>query len=113
MVSELDNQQKLNVINGQHHRAGGLTVTLARSDGSILGGSVAGLLRASSLVQVIVASFTTQEERDSKLRNKLENLSTWPKLAQEPSTVGSSASHGTLNQSFVQPRFPFNQSTGP
>jgi hypothetical protein len=46
--------------------------------------------------------FTTEDERDSKTWNKVENLSTSPEL-------GSSASHGTLNQSMVEPRFPLSK----
>lgn len=41
---------------GLRSRSGGLSVTLARSDGHIIGGGVAGLLMAASPVQVLILS---------------------------------------------------------
>jgi hypothetical protein len=63
----------------------------------------------------LLVNFTadSEDEKDSKLRNKVQNLSTSPKLVPGSSAVGSSASHETLNQSFGLPRFPLNQSIGP
>jgi|UniRef100_A0A2N9IW32 predicted DNA-binding protein with PD1-like motif len=43
--------------NGNRSRTGGLSVSLAGSDGRVLGGGVAGMLMAASPVQVIVGSF--------------------------------------------------------
>ncbi|CAA2963100.1 Hypothetical predicted protein [Olea europaea subsp. europaea] len=43
--------------NGNRSRTGGLSVSLAGSDGRVLGGGVAGMLRAASPVQIVVGSF--------------------------------------------------------
>ncbi|KAL3650656.1 hypothetical protein CASFOL_007059 [Castilleja foliolosa] len=43
--------------NGNRSRTGGLSVALAGSDGRVLGGGVAGMLKAASQVQVVVGSF--------------------------------------------------------
>ncbi|XP_057978056.1 AT-hook motif nuclear-localized protein 13 [Malania oleifera] len=43
--------------NGSRSRIGGLSVSLAGSDGRVLGGGVAGMLMAATPVQVIVGSF--------------------------------------------------------
>ncbi|KAK4389905.1 AT-hook motif nuclear-localized protein 10 [Sesamum angolense] len=47
----------LSESNGNRSRTGGLSVSLAGSDGRVLGGGVAGMLKAASPVQVIVGSF--------------------------------------------------------
>lgn len=46
--------------NGSRSRTGGLSVSLAGSDGRVLGGGVAGMLMAASPVQVIVGSFIAE-----------------------------------------------------
>ncbi|CAA3021809.1 Hypothetical predicted protein [Olea europaea subsp. europaea] len=43
--------------NGNCSRTGGLSVSLAGSDGRVLGGGVAGMLKAASPVQIVVGSF--------------------------------------------------------
>ncbi|KAL7111248.1 hypothetical protein ACP275_05G076400 [Erythranthe tilingii] len=43
--------------NGSRSRTGGLSVSLAGADGRVLGGGVAGMLKAASPVQVVVGSF--------------------------------------------------------
>ncbi|MCE5167260.1 hypothetical protein HAX54_045204 [Datura stramonium] len=43
--------------NGRHSRTGRLSVSMARPDGRIFGGVVAGMLTASTPVQVDVVSF--------------------------------------------------------
>ncbi|CAA3018060.1 Hypothetical predicted protein [Olea europaea subsp. europaea] len=43
--------------NGDCSRTGGLSVSLAGSDGKVLGGGVAGMLKAASPVQIVVGSF--------------------------------------------------------
>ena len=43
--------------NGNRSRTGGLSVSLAGSDGRVLGGGVAGMLMAASPVQVILNYF--------------------------------------------------------
>ncbi|KAJ0914069.1 putative AT-hook motif nuclear-localized protein [Helianthus annuus] len=49
--------------NGNHSKASGLSVSLAGSDGRVLGGGVAGVLVAASPVQVIVGSFVTDGKK--------------------------------------------------
>ncbi|XP_061371594.1 AT-hook motif nuclear-localized protein 10-like [Gastrolobium bilobum] len=46
-------------------RTGGLSVVIARSDGLVLGGGVAGMLTAASPVQVIVGSFIADSKKSS------------------------------------------------
>ncbi|KAB2053915.1 hypothetical protein ES319_A12G219100v1 [Gossypium barbadense] len=52
--------------NGSRSRSGGLSVSLAGSDGRVLGGGVAGMLRAASPVQVIVGSFIADGKKQSQ-----------------------------------------------
>ncbi|MBA0862458.1 hypothetical protein Goshw_008839 [Gossypium schwendimanii] len=52
--------------NGSHSRSGGLSVSLAGSDGRVLGGGVAGMLHAASPVQVIVGSFIADGKKQSQ-----------------------------------------------
>ncbi|KAK7263311.1 hypothetical protein RJT34_30899 [Clitoria ternatea] len=51
--------------NGERSRTGGLNVSLAGSDGRVLGGGVAGMLTAASPVQVIVGSFIADGKKSS------------------------------------------------
>ncbi|KAF7809988.1 AT-hook motif nuclear-localized protein 8-like [Senna tora] len=51
--------------NSGRSRAGGLSVSLAGSDGKVLGGGVAGMLIAASPVQVIVGSFIADGKKSS------------------------------------------------
>ncbi|XVF52371.1 hypothetical protein PTKIN_Ptkin05aG0013300 [Pterospermum kingtungense] len=51
--------------NSSHSRAAGLSVSLAGSDGRVLGGGVAGLLQAASPVQVIVGSFIADRKKQN------------------------------------------------
>ena len=43
--------------NGNRSRTGGLSVSLAGSDGRVLGGGVAGMLMAASPVQVLLCYY--------------------------------------------------------
>ncbi|MBA0689549.1 hypothetical protein Goari_007273 [Gossypium aridum] len=52
--------------NGSHSRSGGLSVSLAGSDGRVLGGGVAGMLHAASPVQVIVGSFIADGKKQNQ-----------------------------------------------
>ncbi|KAG4117160.1 hypothetical protein ERO13_D12G211600v2 [Gossypium hirsutum] len=56
--------------NGSHSRSGGLSVSLAGSDGRVLGGGVAGMLHAASPVQVIVGSFIADGKKQSQDASK-------------------------------------------
>jgi hypothetical protein len=57
-------------------RTGGMSVTLAASDGRIFGGGLSGLLIADGPVQVVIGSFIPghQQEQNPK-KQKLENVS--------------------------------------
>ncbi|XP_059441545.1 AT-hook motif nuclear-localized protein 13-like [Corylus avellana] len=88
--------------NGNRSRTGGLSVSLAGSDGRVLGGGVAGMLMAASPVQVIVGSFIA----DGKKPNS-NNLKSGPSAAPVPQmlnfgaplTVGSPPSQGASSES--------------
>ncbi|XP_059656768.1 AT-hook motif nuclear-localized protein 8-like [Cornus florida] len=56
-IISLSGSYLLTESNGNRSRTGGLSVSLAGSDGRVLGGGVAGMLTAASPVQVIVGSF--------------------------------------------------------
>ncbi|KAK2407304.1 hypothetical protein P8452_69391 [Trifolium repens] len=53
---------------GTRSRAGGMSVSLARTDGRVVGGGVAGVLIAASPVQVVVGSFLPNGNQDPKLK---------------------------------------------
>ncbi|KAG7036189.1 AT-hook motif nuclear-localized protein 13 [Cucurbita argyrosperma subsp. argyrosperma] len=65
-IISLSGSFMLSENNGTRSRTGGLSVLLAGSDGQVLGGGVAGMLMASSQVQVVVGSFL---ENDKKSNN--------------------------------------------
>ncbi|XXG64368.1 hypothetical protein AAC387_Pa05g2341 [Persea americana] len=92
---------------GQRSRTGGLSVSLAGTDGRILGGGVAGLLVAASPVQVIMGSFDLDGEDEPKSTNPSDPFAP-PKI----SLVGAPASppsRGTLSACSGSPP---NQNTG-
>ncbi|CAH9117646.1 unnamed protein product [Cuscuta europaea] len=80
---------------------GGLSVSLAGPDGSVLGGSVAGLLIAAASVQVIVGSFRVDVEKLQKLgRSERLYASPPPPLARPPAKgPRSPPSFGSLSES--------------
>ncbi|KAG5588986.1 hypothetical protein H5410_039500 [Solanum commersonii] len=49
--------------NGNRSRTGGLSVALSGPDGRVLGGVVAGMLKAASPVQLVVGTFTPEKEK--------------------------------------------------
>ncbi|KAH6816883.1 AT hook motif DNA-binding family protein [Perilla frutescens var. frutescens] len=53
----------LSESNGNRSRTGGLSISLAGSDGRVLGGGVAGMLKAASPVQVVVGSFIAEGKK--------------------------------------------------
>jgi predicted DNA-binding protein with PD1-like motif len=57
--------------NGAKQRTGGLSVSLAGSDGRVFGGGVAGLLTAASPIQVVVGSFLLSTSKDAKVDSPL------------------------------------------
>ncbi|CAI0471038.1 unnamed protein product [Linum tenue] len=56
--------------NGNRSRHGDLSVSLAGSDGRVLGGGVAGMLMAATPVQVIVGSFVAEGKRSTPEESK-------------------------------------------
>lgn len=97
---------------GQRIRTGGLSVSLAGPDGRVIGGGVAGLLTAASLVQVVVGTFIADGRKESK--------ATIPSYSSVPPKInpglgtgtGSPPSRGTLSESSGGPGSPLNQSMG-
>ncbi|XP_039028810.1 AT-hook motif nuclear-localized protein 8-like [Hibiscus syriacus] len=88
--------------NGSCSRSGGLNVSLVGPDGRVVGGGVAGILRAVTPVQVIVGSFIA----DVKKQN-LDVLRTEPSFIPTPNmqnfgapgTAGSSPLHAGSSES--------------
>ncbi|KAL8064753.1 hypothetical protein ABFX02_01G112200 [Erythranthe guttata] len=58
-----EGQFEIICLSGSTSGGGGLSVSLAGSDGTVLGGGVAGLLKAASQVQVVVGSFITDGKK--------------------------------------------------
>ncbi|CAH9105987.1 unnamed protein product [Cuscuta europaea] len=97
-------------VGGQRSRTGGLSVSLAGPDGSVLGGSVAGLLIAAAPVQVIVGSFRVDVEKLQK-PGRSERLSASPPppppLGRPPAEgPRSPPSFGSLSESSGPPSPP-------
>ncbi|XP_062196958.1 AT-hook motif nuclear-localized protein 7-like [Phragmites australis] len=61
-------------------RTGGLSVSLAGPDGRVVGGVVAGMLRAASPIQVIVGSFLPNSVKQHQRRMSLQQPSAAPAL---------------------------------
>lgn len=53
-ITSLSGSFLLSADNGSCHRTGSLSVSLAGSDGRVLGGGVAGMLTAATPVQVLL-----------------------------------------------------------
>ncbi|KAL1547113.1 AT-hook motif nuclear-localized protein 10-like [Salvia divinorum] len=96
----------------QKSRTGGLSVTLAHPDGSIMGGCVAGLLVAASPAQIIVGSFMPDAQRE--VRTNYVEPSSAPRLNQGGVGAGgsSSPSRGTPSESSGGAASPLNLSSG-
>ncbi|OAY40947.1 AT-hook motif nuclear-localized protein 10 [Manihot esculenta] len=58
---------------GGVRRSGGLSVSLAGTDGRVIGGGVAGLLLAASPIQMVVGSFMPNGYKAQKRRNHSDN----------------------------------------
>ncbi|XP_020579414.1 AT-hook motif nuclear-localized protein 10-like [Phalaenopsis equestris] len=91
----------LSESDGQRSRTGGLSVSLAGSDGRVLGGGVAGLLTAASPVQVVVGSFIADGGRKEPEHTIPADIASAPV---KPAPVGlpnplSPASQGTVSES--------------
>ncbi|XP_022757438.1 AT-hook motif nuclear-localized protein 13-like [Durio zibethinus] len=88
--------------NGSHSRSGGLSVSLAGTDGRVLGGGVAGMLQAASPVQVIVGSFIADGKKQNSDVSKTGPSSILtPNMLKfgTPGTTGSPPSQGGLSES--------------
>ncbi|PQQ11954.1 AT-hook motif nuclear-localized protein 13-like [Prunus yedoensis var. nudiflora] len=88
--------------NGNRSRSGGLSVSLAGSDGQVLGGGVAGMLVAASPVQVIVGSFIADGKKSNS--NFLKSGPSSPPPSQmlnfgAPMTAASPSSQGASSES--------------
>lgn len=112
-ILSLSGSFMLSDIGGQQSRTGGLSVSLAGSDGRILGGCVAGVLTAASPVQVIVGSFIADGRKEPKTSNHFEVL---PAPLNANLGVGggltganSPPSRGTYSESSGGPGSPINQ----
>ncbi|KAM0897950.1 hypothetical protein ACQ4PT_022243 [Festuca glaucescens] len=94
-------------------RTGGLSVALAGRDGRIVGGSVAGMLMAATLVQVVVGSFIAEGKKPKEDQVKRE-----PTTSASMQTAGlvaaasaaSPASDGTSSDHSDDPGSPMGPS---
>ncbi|CAN4105127.1 unnamed protein product [Withania somnifera] len=107
-ILSLSGSFMLSEIGGQQSRTGGLSISLAGSDGRIFGGCVAGVLTAASPVQVIVGSFIADGRKEPKSANHFE-ASPAPLNANLGGMTGpnSPPSRGTYSESSGS---PLNQS---
>ncbi|KAM3199728.1 hypothetical protein P3L10_032088 [Capsicum annuum] len=98
-------------IGSQQSKKGGFSVSLARSDGRIFGGGVAGVLTAASPVQVIVASFFADGREEPTSANDFE-ASPSPSNANLGGSTGSNSppSRGTSSESSGGQGSPLNHS---
>ncbi|KAK2995923.1 hypothetical protein RJ640_029805 [Escallonia rubra] len=95
----------LSESNGNRSRTGGLSVSLAGSDGRVLGGGVAGMLLAATPVQVIVGSFVA----DGKKTKSAPSSAPPPNMVSPPSDGGGS-SGGSADESGSSLREPVTYS---
>ncbi|KAG6633645.1 hypothetical protein CIPAW_12G062600 [Carya illinoinensis] len=87
---------------GSRSRTGGLSVSLAGSDGRVLGGGVAGMLMAASPVQVIVGSFVVDGKKpnSNNLKSGPSSVTTQQMLNfSGPLTAASHSSQGASSDS--------------
>uniref|UniRef100_J3L976 AT-hook motif nuclear-localized protein n=1 Tax=Oryza brachyantha TaxID=4533 RepID=J3L976_ORYBR len=89
---------------GTRSRSGGMSVSLAATDGRVIGGGVAGLLVAASPVQVVVGSFLPSYQLDQNAKKPVIEITAVPP---PPPAVGftiSSGDHMEDSYSGSQPR---------
>ncbi|CAK9173389.1 unnamed protein product [Ilex paraguariensis] len=102
----------LSESNGNHSRTAVLSVSLAGSDGRVLGGGVAGMLIAATPVQVVVGSFIADRKKSKSglspatLSNMLNF--TAPVAGTSPSSQGASSESSDENG-----HSPLNHGSGP
>ncbi|XXG66600.1 hypothetical protein AAC387_Pa06g0138 [Persea americana] len=98
---------------GTRSRSGGLSVSLAGSDGRVLGGGVAGMLMAATPVQVVVGSFIAEGKKPKAAPVKRDPSAASLQMAGSgAAALGSPASQGTSSESSDNPSSPLNHSTG-
>ncbi|KAJ4728720.1 AT-hook motif nuclear-localized protein, partial [Melia azedarach] len=88
--------------NGNRSRSGGLSVSLAGSDGRVLGGGVAGMLMAASPVQIIVGSFIADGKKsNSNILKSGPSSAPTPHMLNfgAPMTTSSPPSQGASSES--------------
>ncbi|XP_058086311.1 AT-hook motif nuclear-localized protein 10-like [Magnolia sinica] len=99
---------------GTRSRTGGLSVSLAGSDGRVIGGGVAGMLMAATPVQVVVGSFIADGKKPKPDPLKREPSSAPPQMAglatAAPASLPSQGS--TSESSDDEPSSPLDQRTG-
>uniref|UniRef100_A0A1D1ZCA1 AT-hook motif nuclear-localized protein n=1 Tax=Anthurium amnicola TaxID=1678845 RepID=A0A1D1ZCA1_9ARAE len=84
---------------GTRSRTGGLSVSLAGTDGRVLGGGVAGMLTAASPVQVVVASFIAEGRKPKPDPLKHEPMLAPPQVSGIGVVSTSPPSRGTSSDS--------------
>ncbi|XP_077235288.1 AT-hook motif nuclear-localized protein 10-like [Tasmannia lanceolata] len=110
-IISLSGSYLLTESGGTRSRTGGLSVSLAGSDGRVLGGGVAGMLMAAGPVQVVVGSFIAEGKKPKPESSK--PLSTTPQmLGMGASAATSPPSPGTTSESSDENGSPLNQSAG-
>ncbi|CAN0926334.1 AT-hook motif nuclear-localized protein 1 [Linum grandiflorum] len=88
--------------NSTRNRTGGLSVSLASSDGRVIGGGVAGLLLAASPIQMVVGSFTPNAYNKVQKRkyNREQQHPPSPAMSTQPANTAP-AMAPTAQVSFV------------
>ncbi|MCO5595285.1 hypothetical protein L7F22_049326 [Adiantum nelumboides] len=92
--------------NGICSRTGGLSVSLAGSDGRVVGGGVAGLLMAAGPVQVVVGSFIP----NSKKSKQAVSDASVPTTSHDANTAPQNITRPSANESLS--KFEIPSSTG-
>lgn len=91
-------------VNGNHQGASGLFVSMAGTDGKVVGGGVVGSLKAASAVQVIVGSFipdVKKQTSNSNAQTSLPSSLSTPQMLNfgAPRTSASTPSQGASSES--------------
>ncbi|XP_022735088.1 AT-hook motif nuclear-localized protein 4-like [Durio zibethinus] len=94
---------------GTKSRSGGMSVSLAGTDGRVLGGGLAGLLVAAGPVQVVVGSFLPGHQQEQKHKKQR----TEPAAAVVSPTEEIKVSHAGVKQIITSPSFHGDSSGNP
>ncbi|KAK9698680.1 hypothetical protein RND81_08G123100 [Saponaria officinalis] len=86
---------------GIRNRSGGLSVSLASADGRVVGGGVAGMLVASSPVQIVVGSFLAGNQHEEKPKKQKSDY-----IISGPPTSTVNFSSIGLQENYGGPRHP-------